>query len=405
MAETLSVGNSRRDAKVIGLVASAHFFSHFYILVLPPIFPLLKEDLGVGYTSLGIAVAVLNLTTGLLQSPIGFLVDRFGAPRILIGGQILMGLSIAGIGLFPSYEALLFWMLVAGVGNAVYHPADYAILSGSVARRRTGRAFSIHTFGGYFGFAVAPVTVVTLTGWIGWPLAMVVLGSLGVVHALVLWLREDWLSPLTRASSCKPQPVAIRSDLALLTSKPILMALVFFTIIAAVQMGFLSFSVAILEIMQGSSLTEANLALSLYLWLSAFGVLAGGWIADATDRHDHVAAVCFLISAVTAVLLASLSMSSFLIGVIFALAGLASGAVSPSRDMLVRAITPEGSSGKVFGFVTTGFNIGGLIAPPIFGAMVDYGAPQHVFWTIAVLSIIAIVSAARTASYHRAEQH
>ncbi|MEO1017328.1 MAG: MFS transporter [Pseudomonadota bacterium] len=379
-----------RDSRVISVVASAHFFSHLYLLLLPPIFPLLKIDLGVSYASLGLAVAIPNLATGMLQSPIGFLVDRFGAARILIAGQLLMASSIALIGVFPDYYALLALMLLAGIGNAVYHPADYSILAECVASRRTGRAFSIHTFGGLAGFAVAPVLVVSITNWADWPVAMMVLGGLGIIHAILMIRYRHLLeTPRSREAAA---PARNRPGFELLFNRPILMALFFFLMIATVQSGFASFSVVVLDTVKGLSLTEANLALSIFLWLSAFGVLLGGWIADVTGRHHWVAVVCFLIVAAAAMTIASTSPGGAWLGLIFALAGLAFGAVSPSRDMLVRAITPAGSSGKVFGFVTTGFNIGGLLAPPMFGALIDRGHADLVFWVVAALAMLTITS-------------
>ncbi|MFB3087663.1 MAG: MFS transporter, partial [Acidiferrobacterales bacterium] len=147
-----------RSAKVIGLVSTGHFFSHFYMLLLPPLFPMLRDVYGVGFTELGLVIAAFSLTTGLTQVPVGFLVDRYGARGILIGGLMLESLAIGLVGLFPFYGALLALMVLAGLANAVYHPADYAILTASVHRARMGRAFSIHTFAGYLGAAVAPVT-------------------------------------------------------------------------------------------------------------------------------------------------------------------------------------------------------------------------------------------------------
>ena len=162
---------ARHDLKVMSLIGTGHFFSHFYILLLPPLFPLLKEQFGVGYVELGFALAVLNGTTGLTQAPVGFLVDRFGARGILITGLTLFSLGIGLVGVWPSYPVLLLLMVVAGLGNSVFHPADYAILSAAVDGRRMGRAFSIHTFGGYAGFALAPPVIVGLTALVGWQLA------------------------------------------------------------------------------------------------------------------------------------------------------------------------------------------------------------------------------------------
>lgn len=373
---------------MIAWIASAHFFSHLYLLVLPPIFPLLKADLGVSYAALGLAIAIPNLATALLQSGIGFLVDRWGARWILIGGQSLMALSILLIGLFPDYGLLLALMLLAGVGNAVYHPADYAILASRVGRERTGRAFSIHTFGGFAGFAMAPVLIVSLTGWFGWETALMILGGLGMIHALMMIGARSSLSTPKSAVTSSRTEGSSNAAWTLLSSRPVLAALCLFALIATVQTGFLSFTVVVLDTAKGLSLAEANLVLSLFLWTSAFGVLLGGWIADGTTRHDGVAVICFLATAGAAVTITLVAGPTLWLACLLAIAGLATGAVSPSRDMLVNAITPEGASGKVFGFVTTGFNIGGLLAPPLFGALVDAGRPNWVFGAVAAIAIL-----------------
>ena len=185
--------SARQDLKVISLIGTAHFFSHFYILVLPPLFPLLRDEYGVGYTALGLALAVLNGITGLTQAPVGFLVDRFGARVILIAGLALFSLAIGLIGLLPSYPMLLALMVVAGLGNSVFHPADYAILSSAVDQRRMGRAFSIHTFGGYAGFALAPPVIVYLAALFDWRIALALAGAAGLVVSLLLVINGEAL--------------------------------------------------------------------------------------------------------------------------------------------------------------------------------------------------------------------
>ena len=159
--------------RVVALVSAAHFFSHFYMLLLPPLFPLMREDFGVGFAELGFAITVYSLTTGLTQAPVGFLVDRFGARGILIAGLMVESVAVILIGLFPGYSMLLLLMILSGLGNAVFHPADYAILNARVAPQRIGRAFSIHTFSGLLGAAIAPPLVVALAAAFDWRTALV----------------------------------------------------------------------------------------------------------------------------------------------------------------------------------------------------------------------------------------
>jgi MFS transporter, FSR family, fosmidomycin resistance protein len=388
---TATATSDRHDLKVIGLVGTAHFFSHFYILVLPPLFPVLRGELGVGYAALGLALAVLNGVTALTQAPVGFLVDRFGARAILFAGLGLFSLAIGLVGVWPSYPALLALMVVAGLGNSVFHPADYAILSSAIDQRRMGRAFSIHTFGGHAGFALAPPVIVLLTGLFNWRVALALAGAAGLLVTLWMILNRGSL----RTDADGRAPVAPRAGagaagVRLLLSGPILMALLFFAMLALSLGGYMSFSVAAIEALYQVPLAEATAPLTVYLAMSAVGVLAGGWVADRTRQHAHVVGGSFVMVAIAAALVPQLLPPLPITAALFALAGFFSGLVAPSRDMMVRAVTPPGASGKVFGFVTTGFNLGGIGAPLLFGLVLDHGEPGLVFWTIAALSLLTL---------------
>jgi len=388
-----ATASGRHDLKVMSLVGTAHFFSHFYILVLPPLFPVLRDEYGVGYAALGLALAVLNGVTGLTQAPVGFLVDRFGARTILIVGLGTFSLAIGLVGVFPSYPMLLALMVLGGLGNSVFHPADYAILSSAIDQRRMGRAFSIHTFGGYAGFALAPPVIVFLTAIFDWRIALMLSGAAGLAVTLLMVVNSSVLG----TAADHGRPLAARSagagaaGVRLLLSGPILLALLFFAMLALSLGGFMSFSVAAIEALYRVPLAEATAPLTAYLAASAIGVLAGGWLADRTHQHHHVVGGSFLLVAIFAALIPELLPPLAITAGLFALAGFFSGVVAPSRDMMVRAVTPPGASGKVFGFVTTGFNIGGIAAPLLFGFVLDYGEPGLVFWTIAALSLLTLV--------------
>ncbi len=386
------------DVKVTGLISGGHFFAHLYILALPPLFPLLQVKLGVGIAELGLALAVLNVVTLIAQPPIGFLVDRLGPATILILGHMAFALAIGLVGVWPTYPALLALMVLAGLGNAVYHPADYAILSHRVSNRWIGRAFSIHTFGGYAGFAAAPIAVVGLTQLVGWRLALLTVGLAGGLLGLVLAAnRRDLASGAERERSRGAEP----SDKSLLWTTPVLLSLLFYILLGIGNTGFASFSVIVLERVYGLSLAQANLPITLFLVVSALGVLAGGWIADRTGRHGMVVSVSSLAIALCAALIAGVTLSMPAMLAVFTIGGFASGLIAPSRDMLVRAVTPRGASGKVFGFVTVGFNIGGLVAPPAFGLLIDRGMPLMVFWIVAIVSVATIVTVTGTMGERR----
>ena len=393
MATTFVGSSSAGDVKVTALISAAHFFSHFYILILPPIFPVLQSSLGVSATELGLAITALNIVTMFCQAPTGILVDRFGPARILIAGQLLFSAAIVGIGLFPSYTTLVLFMLAAGLGNAVYHPADYAILASRVSSGRVGRAFSIHTFGGYAGFAAGPLLVVPLTAALGWQHAVMLLGSFGIAMGLLLVVcRQDLRIPTAPPQRPGGKKGGQGTDRRLLLSGPVLLSLLFFVLLAAGHSGFTTFSPVALSQIYDLELVQANVPLTSYLVISAVGVLLGGAIADRTNRHAVVIAVSSLTIAISAALIAILDLGLVPLIGLFLVAGLASGTIAPSRDMLVRSVTPPGASGRVFGFVMTGLNIGSLVLPPLYGRLIDLHHARSVFGVVAVASLLTLLT-------------
>lgn len=399
----IAIARSRRTARVIGLVSTAHFFSHFYMLLLPPLFPMLRDVYGVGFTELGFAITVYSLTTGLTQAPVGFLVDRVGARVILISGLVLESVAFILIGVFPSYGALIVLMVLAGLGNAVFHPANYSILNASVDQHRMGRAFSIHTFAGMLGNAVAPVTMIFLISFTDWRNALILCGLTGIIVAVAVLLNSAVLgedSASTGPEEAAGKPFA-GSAIKLLFSVPILSGLLFFVGISVTSHGISTFSVSTLTLMYGEPLTTVGFVLTVYLFATPAGVLLGGWVADRVRRHDLVAVGCFVVMALSIFAVAALPMGLAGIAVLFAIAGLFSGVVSPSRDMMIRSVTPKGEMGKVFGFVSTGFNIGGMIAPLIFGYILDHAAPASVFWVVGLAALATVVTVLCTGERRR----
>ncbi|MCB1808189.1 MAG: MFS transporter [Candidatus Competibacteraceae bacterium] len=395
-SELLTPSKSQHDAKVIGLISVAHFFSHFYMLLLPPLFPLLREVYNVSFTELGLALSAFGITSALTQAPMGFLVDRVGARKILIAGLALEGLAFILIGALPFYTALIGGMLLAGLANAVYHPADYSILNASINPARMGRAFSIHTASGHLGDAIAPVTILALMAWIGWQGGVVIGGVLGLLAALWLSFNSSLLQQDTSPHPAHSKSATQQTGMRLLLSLPVLMGLLFFVGIALTGGGLRGYSVAALHELYQVSLSEAGVVLSAFLFASPVGVLVGGWLADRVQRHDLVAASMFVLIGMSLLSVAILSLPLPLIAVLFALAGFCTGLVAPSRDMLIRKVTPPGQTGKVFGFVSTGFNIGSIIAPVLFGYIMDQGAPKLVFWGAGLFALLTIFTVLET---------
>ena len=379
--------------RLVGVVSAAHFVSHYYILLLAPLLPFVRAEYGVSYTEIGFAFAAFNVVSTVLQTPVGFLVDWLGARILLIAGLAIGASAFTVAGLVDSFWVMVAMFALAGVGNTVYHPADYALLSHHVPSDRIGQAFSVHTFAGMLGSAVAPASLLLMQSLWGWRGAFVGAGILGLaVAAVLLAMHENPDAKITAAPRDADANVAV--GWRLLLSPPILLNLVFFVLLAMLSGGTNNYSVVALGALYGTSVTTANAALSGNLLLSAIGVLIGGVLVVRTTRHGLVATAGLAGIALFIALVAQIDLGSLALVAAMSAAGFCSGVIMPSRDMIVREVTPPGSFGKVFGFVTTGFNIGGIISPLIFGAIMDHGSPKLVFLLVAALSLIAIVTVA-----------
>jgi MFS transporter, FSR family, fosmidomycin resistance protein len=377
------------DARVIALVGAAHFVSHIYILVLPPLFPFVRADFGVSYTELGIAIAIFNILTGLLQTPAGFLVDRFSARAVLIGGLLLGAASLAGAAFVSSFYVFVAMFAVLGVANATYHPADYSLLSGRVSPPRMSQAYSIHIFAGFAGTAAAPATLLILAGSLGWRGAFLAAAALGVVVAAAIFLFGEIMAGRDPAQIREKETGEKGVDSRILFSAPILLSLCFYMLLAMAG-GLQIYGIVALEALWGTSLSLATTAITAYLAMSAFAVLVGGYVSARTDRHDLVAVTGLALNALALVPVAFFDLGAATLIGLLGLAGFFNGVLQPSRDMIVRAVTPPGAFGRVFGFVTTGFNIGGVIAPPAFGYLMDNGEPRLVILGVALCALISI---------------
>ena len=386
MSDPTARASLRSDVRVIGLIGVAHFFSHFFQLTLPPLFPLLKSVLGVPYVALGLAMSVFYAASGIGQTLSGFLVDRIGAHRVLLSGLALFASAIALAGSVSSYWMLLPVALLAGLGNSVFHPADYSILNASVDPRRIGRGYSVHAISGNLGWAVAPTVVFGLTAHFGWRAALVTVGSLGLAMVVVLATQRAAFVQ-SRYDTRGTGQVA---ELRLLLSAPILSAFAYFAFIATALIGVQTFGVTGLMRIYDTPLALATGALTAFLLGSAAGILAGGFLADRTRRHDIVAVGGLVIAAGFMMLLATGALAPSLLPVILALTGLCHGATGPSRDMLVRAATPPGASGRVFGFVYSGLDLGSCLTPLAFGWLLDHGDPRMLFIAVAILMLMTI---------------
>jgi MFS family permease len=388
------IGSARAPyIRVVGAVSAAHFMSHYYIILLAPLMPFVRDEYQVTYTEIGLAFAVFNIVTAVFQTPAGFLVDRLGARALLILGLAIGATSFVTAGLVDSFWVMIAMFAIAGMGNTVYHPADYTLLSQHVPADRIGQAFSLHTFAGMLGSAVAPASLLVMQSSWGWRGAFIGAGVLGFAVVLLLLLVRDGTTTMANAGT---RPASGSSDAGwrLLLSAPILLNLMFFILLAMMSSGLYNYSVVALGALYGTPVTTANAALTGNLLLSAAGVLVGGLLVTRTKRHSLVATLGLTAMALSVVLVALVDLNSLALIAAMSLAGLFSGVIMPSRDMIVREVTPPGSFGKVFGFVTTGFNIGGIVSPLIFGAVMDHGSPRMVFLLVAAFTLLGIVTVA-----------
>ncbi len=398
MTQTISVPARRfGEFRVVAPVCAAHFLSHYYMIILAPLFAFVRADYGVSYTDLALALTAFNLVSAVLQTPAGFLVDRIGARIVLIAGVALGTAAFAIAGLVNSFAVFIAMFAVAGLGNTAYHPADYSLLSHHSTPARIGQIFSFHTFSGILGAAVAPATLLAMQSRFGWRGAFVGAAILGcAVLALLIAQRPTAADRL--AEKRRPVPPSdggtgtlpgADSGWRLLLSPPIILNLGFFILIS-VMGGLNSFLVVALGALYGTSAELANVALTGLLLMNALGVLVGGVLASRTTQHAIVAAVGLACAGIVTALVGTIGFPSYALVLMTSLSGLFVGIASPSRDMLVRAVTPLGAYGRVFGFVSSGFNIGSMIAPTIYAMLMDHGEPRAVFLFSAACSILCI---------------
>ncbi len=384
-----------RDTRVLSLIYTGHFMSHYSQLVLPPLFILMQTDYGVSFAALGLVITLINASGALAQIPIGFLVDRWGAKRILIAGLLIKTFAIGAMALTSSYEVLLLLAIIAGLGHAVFHPADYSILMSSIDERRIGKAFSIHTASGTAGTAAGPIAIVLIAEFWDWKTAVLSVALLGAITGIAMILQgniiQDHVGRKKENKSARKN-LGISEGIALLIQPRFLILYLFFLTTATISIGLNAFTVTSLVKLYGTPLVTAGAALTTFATAGVLGVLCGGYIADKTDRHDLVAACAFGLSALVTVFMASTDLHHFVLLSCFAIIGWLLGLVRPARDMMVRAITPEGNAGKVFGFMSTGHLVGGVIVPVLYGWIIDQNEVRWIFWITAILMMIAMLS-------------
>jgi MFS family permease len=374
--------------RTLAAISVAHWVSHFHLFVLPMLFPFLKAQLGVGYIELGFALTVFGVVSGLTQAPIGYLADHIGARKVLLIGLTLGGLALIMLGLHLSYASLIVCAALLGLANSVYHPCDYAILSTHMDEARMGRAFSVHTFAGFLGGAVAPAIMAALVATVGGLGALMVAGAVGPVVALLLIAVG-----IPDASSADRKTEGTPAAQQSVVTPALIVLTIFFMLLGLSNAGISNFGVVALMSGYGVTFSAANIALTAFLGASAVGVLAGGYLADRTRRHGNVAAACFAINAVIISVIATINLPSAVLTAAMGLAGFLGGVIAPSRDMLVRNAAPAGAAGRAFGIVSTGFNFSGILSPLLFGWIMDQNLPHWVFGASVAFMVLTVLLA------------
>ena len=385
----------RRDATVISLVGFAHGTSHFFHFVMPPLFPWLMRDFGLSFTQVGSAMTVFFVVSGVGQALAGFVVDRFGALRVLCGGVALLCLGGFVLSMAPSFAGVLAAAAIAGVGNCVFHPADYTILNRRVSTARLGHAFSVHGLSGSLGWAAAPVFVIALAQAFGWRTAAAGASCVGLAALAFLALNRRLLDDTELHAPDAPRRGG--GSFAFLGVGVVWMCFAFFLISVMAFGGLQNFGPPVLQRAYGVTIALATSGLTAYLLGSAAGVGTGGFFATQGDRQERLVAFALAAAALCSIALASGVVASWTIVALMGLMGFGVGFSGPSRDILVRRAATStfgsGAYGRIYGFVYSGIDSGLAIAPLVFGVMMDAGRYAAVLWGVALLQILAIFAA------------
>jgi len=389
-----SAGNIRRDVKVIGLVGLAHSVSHFSQLLLAPLFPWLKDAFVVSYAELGLLMAIFFIVSCAVQAMSGFAVDRFGPRPVLFGGLGLLAIAAFGFAASPSYGVLAFFCVVAGVGNGVFHPVDYTLLNRKVHQSRLGHAFSVHGVTGSLGWALAPAMLVPLTLAYSWRIALVCAGALVLSVLAILWfLRRDLaLDVMTVAKSAThvEQPEG-KFDFMKIPAVWMCFAFFFFNAmsLSAVQ----AFAPEAARLLHDVPTHVAAMCLTIFMVCSACGMVVGGFLASDPTRCERIVGVGFGMAAALALVVGYADLAAMVVPLLFGAMGVCAGIAGPSRDLIVKRSAPDGATGRVYGVVYSGLDIGQAVAPLIFGTLMDLHRPAQVWLGIAAVQAMLIASA------------
>jgi FSR family fosmidomycin resistance protein-like MFS transporter len=391
-----SVPPLRRDASLMGLVGLAHLVSHFSQLLLPPLFPWLKDAFHVNYAELGLLLTIFFVVSCSIQTLSGFIVDRIGPRPVLFAGIGLLGLAAFGYSISTSYAMLACFSVVAGIGNGVFHPVDYTLLNRKVHPSRLGHAFSVHGITGSLGWALAPAMMVSITLAFTWRIALASAGVLAFVVMIVLWFNRSHLT-IDMTSAARPAPTskaAAKADsFGFLAIPAVWMCFGFFFLYAVVLSGVQAFAPEAARQLHDVPARWAALCLTFYMVASAGGMVFGGFLASDPSRCEKIIGLGFGTAAVIALTIGFAPLSPMVVPALFVLMGFAAGIAAPSRDLIVKRAAPPNATGRVYGVVYSGLDIGQAAAPLVFGPLMDMHRPSDIWLGIAIVQALMIASA------------
>ena len=390
-ARAPAAGTLRHDARVIGLVGLAHLISHFSQLLLAPLFPWLKDAFNVSYAELGFLMTIFFVVSCAVQAMAGFVVDRFGPRPLLFGGLALLGIAAFGYSLSTSYWMMAGFAVVGGVGNGVFHPVDYTLLNRKISPSRLGHAYSVHGITGSLGWALAPALVVTLTLAYSWRVALASAAVLVFAVLAILLVNREKLA-LKLASPDKGAP-SVDGGLGFLKIPAVWVCFAFFFWYAMALSVVQAFAPESARQLHAVPLPLVAMCLTIYMVCSAGGMVLGGFLAADPTRCARIVGTGMGAAATVALLLAWGRLDAWMVPVLFGVMGFVSGIAAPSRDLLVKRSTPENATGRVYGVVYAGLDIGQAVSPLIFGVMMDHGQYRGVLLGLALVQAVLIVSA------------
>lgn len=388
-----SPANLRQESAVIGLVGIAHMISHFSQLLLPPLFPWLKDEFSVSYTQLGFLMTVVFVVSCAVQTASGFLVDRHGPRPILLGGLAMLGTAAFGFALSTSYSMLALFAVVAGIGNGVFHPVDYTLINRKISTPRLGHAYSVHGITGSLGWALAPAMLVPLAVAFSWRVALMAAGALAFSVLALLWFNRDRLSVPPAPAKAAAAQGAGAGSLGFLAIPAVWMCFLFFLLSASVLSAVQSFAPEAARHLHDVPVALTAVCLSVYMLCSAGAMVFGGFLAADPQRTERIVASGIGLAAVTALVIGFAPVPAVAVPVLFGIMGFGVGIAGPSRDLIVKRATPEGASGRVYGVVYSGLDIGQAVAPLFFGMLMDRQNYQGLWVGVVVVQVLLISTA------------